>query len=86
VLARHALATALRNYRRRGAPVKKWRKNLREPMRAVMAKHPDVSDAKIARRLWEIELRKSANISIRTIQNWLSAIRRGGVGYGRGRR
>jgi hypothetical protein len=84
-LARHALAAALRNYRRHGAPVKKWRKDLREPMLAVMTKFPDASDAEIARKLWEAELRKSANISIRTIQNWLSEIRRGGIGYGRGR-
>jgi hypothetical protein len=81
-----ALATALRNYRRRGAPVTKWRIELREPMRTVMTKCPDASDAEIARILWEDELRKSANISIRTIQNWLSVIRRGGVGYGRERR
>jgi len=86
VLARHALATALRKYRRRGAPVKKWRKDLREPMLAVMEKFPDVSDAEIARKLWEFELRKNENIGVRTIQNWLAEIRRGGVGYGRGGR
>ncbi|MGC2224369.1 MAG: hypothetical protein WA624_19465 [Methylocella sp.] len=79
---RYALATALRNFRRRGAPVKNWRKNLREPMLSVMAKWPDASDAEIARKLWEIKLRKNKNIGVRTIQNWLSVIRRGGVGYG----
>jgi hypothetical protein len=86
VLARHALANALRKYRRRGAPVKKWRKELRERMLALMEKFPDVSDAEIARKLWEIKLRKSENIGVHTIQNWLAEIRRGGVGYGRGRR
>ena len=80
---RHALATALLNYRRRGAPVKNWRKNLREPMRAVMEKHPDASDAEIARILLETDVLKRANVIAHTIQNWLSTIRRGGVGYGR---
>lgn len=85
--ARHALATALLNYQRRGAPVKKWRKDLREPVLAVMAEDPALSNAKMARILWKIEPCKSANINnVRVIENWLSAIRRGGVGYGRKRR
>ncbi len=55
-------------------------------MLSVMAKWPDASDAEIARKLWDIKLRKSENIGVRTIQNWLSVIRRGGVGYGCKRR
>jgi hypothetical protein len=87
VLARHALAAALLRYRRRGAPVKKWRKDLREPVLAAMAKYPDLSNAQMARILWKIEPCKSANINnVRVIENWVSAIRRGGVGYGRQRR
>jgi hypothetical protein len=68
---------------RRGAPVRWWRKKLREPMLAIMAKFSDASAAEIARRL-EVELGQSENIDVRTLQNWLSMIKRGRRGYGRG--
>jgi hypothetical protein len=87
-VANNALATAFfdcRRRRRRGAPIRKWRKNLREPMRAVMEKHPDASDAEIARLLLETNVLKRANVIARTV-HWLSTIRRGGIGYGRWRR
>jgi hypothetical protein len=74
----------LRGYRRRGARVKSWRINLREPMLAVMAKFPDVSAAEIARKLLENGLGKGeSNIDVRAVQNWLSMIKRGRRGYGR---
>jgi hypothetical protein len=77
------LKVALRGNRRRGAPVRWWRKKLREPMLAIMAKFSDASGAEIARRL-EVELGQSENIDVRTLQNWLSMIKRGRRGYGRG--
>jgi hypothetical protein len=88
---RQALAKALRKWRplrRRGAPVKGWRKELRAPILKVMERHPELSDAEIARvlldDLGEESLRRKAGIAnINTIQNWLSEIRQGRTGYGR---
>jgi hypothetical protein len=88
---RQALVKALRKFasrRPRGAPVKGWRKELRAPIVKVMEQHPELSDAEIARVLFddfgEESLRRKAGIAnINTIQNWLSEIRQGRPGYGR---
>ncbi len=87
-IRRHMLADALLIWRRRGAPVAPWRKDLREKALAVMRIVPDASDAEIARAFWDDKswpnLKKRANVTnVRTIQNWLSEIRRGKPGYGR---
>jgi hypothetical protein len=67
------LKVPLRVYARRGARVRWWRKKLREPMLAIMAKFPDASGTEIARCL-ERELGQSENIDVK----------RGRRGYGRG--
>jgi hypothetical protein len=80
---RRALAAALRRYRCKGAPAKQWRIKLRAPMLAIMAQFPEARASEIARFMRKHGLRHIG--AHRTIQNWLSEIRRGGVGYGRRR-
>jgi hypothetical protein len=53
------------------------------PAHVVMANFPEASDAMIANILLETDVLKRANVTAPTVQNWLSKIRRGGIGYGR---
>jgi len=78
---REALAAALRK-RGRGRPPTEWRRELREPMLAVMRARPAIKSSEWARELFNEDcgvgaaLRK-LNVSLRTIENWLSSIKPG---------
>jgi hypothetical protein len=80
-----ALIISRHRRRRRGASIRKWRREKFAFAHVLMARFPDASDATIARIWWEEELRAHVG-SVHTVRNWLSWIRRGGVGYGRRRR
>ena len=84
-VANNALAAAFFDCRRRrrGAPIREWRKDLFVRANVLMANFPEASDALIANILLETDVLKRANITAPTVKNWLSKLRGGGIGYGR---
>lgn len=72
-----ALITArLRKRPRRGAPPKAWRSEMRPVVRFVLDYFPKATNAEIARALHTECLFKEANVTTRTIENWLSVVRK----------
>ena len=72
---REMLAQALSNWRKtkRGRPKAQWREKFFSAISRTMDSHPDEPDTKRARILSE-EMRPK--VDIRTVQNWLSTVRK----------
>jgi hypothetical protein len=72
---RHMLAQALSNWRKgkRGRPKAPWRENLFPAISRTMDSHPDKTDTE---RALIISEKLRPKVSIRTVQNWLSTVRK----------